>query len=395
MKIGIVHTGYLFKGGEDVMVEQEYQLLKKHKVAVEVLYFKNSSNWLYQLAEMITAFYNPFSYRRISRWLATVKPDVVHIHNWHYSASPAVFLAAKKKGIPVVHTLHNFRLLCPSGTLLHNDVISSEYLSNKFPWHSVRSRAYRHSYLQTFWLASVIWFHKIIGTWKNVDKYIALTEHAKSIFLLSDIFTKEKIVVKPNFIANVPSEECERQSHFLFTGRLSIEKGMNVLLNAFAHSGHVLKIIGDGPLRNLVENYAKEHNNIIYLGFKHKNEIMNELKVCTAFIFSSIWYEGNPLTIIEALACGTAVITSGMGAMQTMITDGYNGLHFKPGSENDLIEKLNKWQVLPQSRKEDFYVNAKQSYIDNYTPEKSFEKLISIYKSVVNHGKTKPIEFVY
>ncbi len=395
MKIGIVHTGYLFKGGEDVMVEQEYQLLKKNKVAVEVLYFKNASSRLQQLAEMTTAFYNPFSYYRISRWLAAVKPDVVHIHNWHYSASPAVFLAAKKKGIPVVHTLHNFRLLCPSGTLLHNNVISSEYLRNTFPWHSVRSRAYRHSYLQTFWLASVIWFHKKIGTWKNVDKYIVLTEHAKGIFLSSDIFTKEKIAVKPNFIANVSPEKLERQSHFLFTGRLSAEKGLEVLLTAFARSGHTLKIIGDGPLRNVVEGFAKMHKNIIYLGFKHKNEIINELKVCTASIFSSIWYEGNPLTIIEALSCGTAVIASGMGAMQTMITDGYNGLHFKPGSEDDLIEQLNQWQALPQSRKDNFYAKAKQSYMDNYTPEKSFEKLVSIYKSVVTHGKTKPVELVH
>lgn len=394
MKIGIVHTGYLLKGGEDVMVEQEYQLLKKHKVAVEVLYFRNSSHWLQQLAEMTTALYNPFSYRRISRWLAAVQPDVVHVHNWHYSASPAIFLAVKKRGIPVVHTLHNFRLLCPSGTLLHNNTISSEYLRHSFPWHSVRSRAYRNSYVQTFWLASVVWFHKMIGTWNKVDKYIALTEHAKSVFQSSKIFTKEKITVKPNFIADVSAEEMERQPHFLYTGRLSVEKGMDVLLNAFANSGHTLKIIGDGPLRSLIEDFAKKHQNIIYLGFKHKNEIINELKVCTAFIFSSIWYEGNPLTIIEALACGTAVITSGIGAMQTMISDGYNGLHFKPGSENDLIEKLNRWLALPQSRKDDFYANAKQSYIDNYTPEKNFEKLISIYKSVVNHGKIKPIELV-
>ncbi|MDQ2751614.1 MAG: glycosyltransferase, partial [Bacteroidota bacterium] len=229
----------------------------------------------------MTAFYNPFSYRRINRWLNIVKPDVVHIHNWHYSASPAIIRAVKKRGIPVVHTLHNFRLLCPSGTMLHNNVISSDYLRNRFPWQSVRNRAYRNSYLQTFWLASVIWFHKTIGTWKSVDKFIALTEHAKSIFQSSDIFTKEKIVVKPNFIANIPSEECERQSHFLFTGRLSVEKGLDVLLTAFANSGHTLKIIGDGPLRGLVENYVSNHKNIIYLGFKNKNEIINELKVCT------------------------------------------------------------------------------------------------------------------
>jgi glycosyltransferase involved in cell wall biosynthesis len=136
------------------------------------------------------------------------------------------------------------------------------------------------------------------------------------------------------------------------------------------------------------------YSNITYLGFKDKSSIINELKTCTAFIFSSIWYEGNPLTIIEALASGTAVIASKMGAMQTMITDGYNGLHFTPGDEGNLIEKLNDWQALSQQSKDSFYENARQTYVSNYTPVKNFDKLISIYKSVVNHGKTKPVELV-
>ena len=394
MKVGIVHNAYLLKGGEDVMVQQEYELLKRNKVSVEILYFKNASGKLLQLAEFLTAFYNPFSSASVSRWIDRTQPDIIHLHNWHYCASPAVIRAAKKKGVPVVHTLHNFRLLCPSGTLLHNNKISSDYLTNSFPWQAVQARAYRHSYLQTFWLAFVIWINKLAGTWQLVDKYIVLTEHAKTIFQSSDIVKKEKITVKPNFIWDITVDDEGRQSHFLFTGRLSKEKGLDVLLRAFAHSGHILKMIGDGPLRSLVEEYAKKYDNIIYLGFKDKNAIVKELKKCTAFIFCSIWYEGNPLTIIEALACGTAVIASGMGAMQTMITNNYNGLHFVPGDEKDLIEKLNYWQTLSQTRKEEFYENARQTYLDNHAPAKNFEKLMSIYKSVLNHGKTKPSELV-
>ncbi len=395
MKVGIVHNSYLQKGGEDVMVEQEYQLLKKNKVSVEILYYKNAAGKLKQFAEFLMAFYNPFSYGRISRWIDKVKPDVIHLHNWHYSASPSVIRAAKKKGIPVVHTLHNFRLLCPSGTLLHQNKISKEYLSHSFPWQAVRNRAYRNSLLQTFWLALTIRINKWIGTWQYIDKYIVLTNHAKNIFQKSDIVKKDKIAVKPNFIADIKADDGERQPYFLFTGRLSEEKGLDVLLHAFAKSGHPLKIIGDGPMRGMVEEFTEKYSNIGYLGFKDKRTIVTELKACTAFIFSSIWYEGNPLTIIEALACGTAVITSGMGAMQTMITNGYNGLHFTPGNETDLIQKLNDWQRFSQSQKELFYKNARQAFLDNYTPEKNFDHLISIYKSVANHGKTKPVELVY
>ena len=395
MKVGIVHNLYLLKGGEDVMVEQECQLLKKNKVAAEVLYFKNASSIGKQVVQFLLAFYNPFSYRLVSRWIDEIQPDLIHLHNWHYAASPAVVRAAKKKGIPVVHTLHNFRLLCPSGTLLHNNVISYSYLSNGFPWQAVQHRVYRNSYLQTFWLAFTVWMNKINGTWKSIDKYIVLTQHAEQVFQSSDIISKDKIAVKPNFISDIPAENGERQSHFLYTGRLSEEKGIEVVLHAFAHSGYQIKIVGDGPLRGIVEAYAEKYSNIIYLGFSDKDSILKELKACTALVFSSIWFEGNPLTIIEALACGTAVIASDLGAMQSMISNGYNGLHFTPGSENDLIEKLDIWQQFSAYEKADFYKHARQSYIDNYTPAKNFEKLLSIYKSVVNHGKAKPVELVY
>ncbi len=395
MKVGIVHNLYLMKGGEDVMVEQECQLLRKNKVAAEVLYFKNSSSKRKQIVQFLLAFYNPFSSRLVSRWIDDIQPDLIHLHNWHYAASPAVVRAAKKKGVPVVHTLHNFRLLCPSGTLLHNNVISTEYRTNRFPWQAVMYKVYRNSFLQTFWLALTVWINKINGTWKSIDKYIVLTQHAEQVFQSSDIISREKIAVKPNFISDVPEEDCERQSHFLYTGRLSEEKGIEVLLNAFAHNGHQIKIVGDGPMRGMVEAYAEKYSNIIYLGFKDKHSIIKELKACTALVFSSIWFEGNPLTIIEALACGTVVIASNLGAMQSMITDGYNGLHFLPGSESDLAAKVDSWYRLSAYEKADFYKNARQSYLDNYTPAKNFEKLFAIYKSVVNHGKAKPVELVY
>ncbi len=287
MKVGIVHTAYLQKGGEDVVVDQEYQLLKKNGVNVDLLQFKNATGKLQQLFQFMIAFYNPFSSRRISQWIDETKPDVIHIHNWHYSASPSIIRTAKKRGIPVVHTLHNFRLLCPSGTLLHKNKLSFEYLNRSFPWKAVRSRVYHDSYFQTFWLAFTVWANKQAGTWNMVDKYIVLTDHAKRVYQSSSIVAKHKIAIKSNFMADVCDSQRDRQPHFLYTGRLSEEKGLELLLEAFARTGWKLKIVGDGPLKNLVEQYSEKYNNIVYLGFKDKEFIIKELKTCTA-LFSPL-----------------------------------------------------------------------------------------------------------
>ncbi len=385
MKVGIVHTVYLQKGGEDVMVEQEYDLLKRNHIPVSILYFKNATGKMAQLKNFLSSAFNVGSYRIANKWITSEKPDVIHIHNWHYQASPSIFRAAKNNGIPVVHTLHNFRLLCPSGTLVHNNKLFLESLNAAFPWRAVKSRVYRNSYLQTFLLAFTVWLHRVSGTWSHIAKYIVLTDNARDIFKASKFHFKDaQLAVKPNFIQYIPSVESEqpRENHFLFVGRLSEEKGICTLLDAFANSKHQLAIIGTGPLQHLVNEYADKHKNIKYLGFQNQEFILNELKKSTAFIFPSIWYEGNPLTIIESLACGTPVIASAIGAMKSMITDKYNGLYVEPGSVEDLKHKLDIWHTMPLEEQKNFYKNARTTYENIYTPEKNLEQLLSIYKSV-------------
>jgi glycosyltransferase involved in cell wall biosynthesis len=387
MKVGIVHTAYLQKGGEDIVVEQEYQLLQRNNIPVSILYFKNASGMMAQVKSYLGSAFNMRSYRTISKWIADEKPDVIHVHNWHYEASPSVFRAAKHKGVPVVHTLHNYRLLCPSGTLIRNNQLFLNSINAGFPWSAVKHRVYRNSYIQTFLLAFTVWLHKVGGTWANINKFIVLTDNAKEVFKASKFrFTEEQIAVKPNFIPYIPSAGAEekRGTHFLFVGRLSEEKGIQILLDAFANSEYSLRIIGTGPMQERVNEYAGRYTNIQYLGFQNQQYILNELKRCTAFIFPSIWYEGNPLTIIESLACGTPVIASGIGAMKSMITDQYNGLHMQPGSVSDLQCKLNIWHNTPIENRRSFYENARITYEKMYTPERNLDQLLSIYKSLKN-----------
>ena len=385
MKVGILHNAYLQRGGEDVVVEQEYELLRSHNIPVCILYFKNASGRVAQLKNYLSSFYNMGSYRLVSKWISSEKPDIIHVHNWHYQASPSIFRAARNKGVPVVHTLHNFRLLCPSATLLHDNKLFLTSLHSSFPWAAVVNRVYRDSYFLTFLLAFTIWLHRISGTWSHINKFIVLTENAKQVFKSSNFgFTDKQIAVKPNFIPYLPVDVQKepRGNHFLFVGRLSEEKGVDILLEAFAQSKHRLAIIGTGPLLKVVKRYAKQHSNITYLGFQNKAFIINELKKCTASIFPSVWYEGSPLTIIESLACGTPVIASALGAMESMITHQYNGLHIQAGDVSDLKCKLDAWQNMPAEQQQCIRQNARTSYETKYTPEKNFEQLLSIYKSM-------------
>ncbi|MDR1181671.1 MAG: glycosyltransferase family 4 protein, partial [Bacteroidales bacterium] len=248
MKILIIHTAYRYKGGEDSVVESEKKLLHDNGHDVHSLIFNNPDSPVKALLMFFIALFNPVSYFKVSKAIEEFQPDVIHIHNWHFAASPSVFWAARRKHIPVVHTLHNYRLLCPSGILFHQGKLFLDSLKQDFPWRAVRKKVYRNSVFQTFWLAFVVWFHEKTGTWNKVNKYIALTLFGKDLFVSSNptVFTN-KIIVKPNFTYGDKSFNVKRQADsFLFIGRLSEEKGMDCLLEAFKLTGLKLKIGGNG-----------------------------------------------------------------------------------------------------------------------------------------------------
>jgi glycosyltransferase involved in cell wall biosynthesis len=203
MKILILHTSYRFKGGEDSVVESEKNLLQSNGNEVFTLIFDNPVNSVKALAIFLIMLFNPISYFKVIKAIKRFQPDVIHIHNWHFAASPAVFWAAYTKKVPIVHTLHNYRLLCPSGILFYQRKLFLDSLQQRFPWKAINKKVYRNSLLQTFWLAFVVWFHKKIGTWNKVDKYIVLSSFGKNIFASSNpaVFAK-KTVVKPNFNYN-------------------------------------------------------------------------------------------------------------------------------------------------------------------------------------------------
>lgn len=378
MRVLIIHNHYQDPGGEDTVFNQEAALLWDI-VEVSTLTFQNQRGWK-GLWQTLWSPWNIWAGHRVARAIKQHNPTVIHIHNLHYAIGPIAIRIAKRQGIPVVMTLHNYRLLCPSATLFHRGRIFTDSLRTAFPWKAIRRGVHSHSVLKTFWLALTVWLHKKWGTWQQVDRYLVLTDFAKKLFVDSSFgVPAEKFTVKPNFAAAPPLSRKERENHFLYIGRLTAEKGLETLLQAFADSPLALRIAGDGPLKHVVLKYCQENSNITFLGAIDRDAVYTELSVCSALVFPSVWYEGMPVTLIEAFAAGTPVIASDLGAMSTMVDDGENGWLFPPGDAAALRHKASTWAQLDGAVKADMGRQAHQCFEQYYTAEVNKKKLLNSY----------------
>lgn len=375
-------------GGEDSVFKQESSLLRSGGNEVREIKFYNSTG-IKGLIFFLKSVWNFSSSKIILRQIHLFEPDIIHFHNIHFTIGPLILRLIKPLNIPIVMTLHNYRLLCPSATLFSHGDIFLKSINQKFPWVAVKKRIYRNSFFQTFWTAFVISFHKRINTWDNINRFIVLTSFAKNIYQESNFgFNFNQFIVKPNFVQR-PIITCKKRSNsFLFIGRLSEEKGIDLLLESFISSGFFIRIGGDGPLKEMVLMASYKYSNITFLGALNKNQVIKEMESCNALIFPSIWYEGMPMTIIEAFSLGTPVIANKLGAMESMIEHGINGLHFNQSSF-DLVSKLEFWNNLNDFEKDKFSKGALESYEKNYTPEKNLKILLSIYESVLDESKKK------
>lgn len=378
MKILLIHTAYQFKGGEDSVVAQEIALLKE-RYEVEVLYFQNEAGAKGAL-QFISSIWNLKTAKVVKDKIMQFQPNVIHVHNFHFALGPLVFRVISSMRIPVVHTVHNYRLLCPSAILLHKGQLFTDSLRQSFPWKAVQNKVYRSSATQTFWLAFIVWFHKKIGTWKRIDSYVCLTPFAVNLFQESSFgVVKKHFSVKPNF-TDLPknSEAIAKENHFLFVGRLSAEKGIEILLDAFKELPFVLKIAGDGPLKENVVEASQQFSNISYLGNLNNEGVQLELQKAQALISPSIWYETFGLVNIEAFSNATPVLASKIGAPESLIIDGYNGFHFEAGNVEDLQQVVRRFEALSTTAKKQLGQNAFENYQSHYAPELQlgyFEKL--------------------
>ncbi|GAB2544753.1 glycosyltransferase family 4 protein [Spirosoma aerophilum] len=394
MRVLIVHNYYKQGGGEDTVFEQEVDLLRESGYLVETLVFDNENftgAWIANTRSAIQALYNTESGRRLDWAIDQFQPNVVHIHNLFYTASASVIRTAKKRRIPVVMTVHNYRLVCINGLLMRVGRVPCEScLSRLVPFAGIQNACFQGSKAKSAHLSAITLLHKLTGIWKQVDRFIVLTDFSRQKILESSLkLDKAQVCVKPNFVDDAGYADPEkRDNSFLYVGRLTFEKGVHVLLEAAQMYGFPLKIIGDGPLAADVSRMAENVPTIQYEGKQPRELVLNALKQCRALILPSLWYEGLPTVILEAFASGTPVICSDQQNLNQIVLDGYTGLSFQTGSSHDLGRIVNRFsQDIPGQRI--WSKNAYLEYQTRYARHVSLAATIAIYDELVSSKESR------
>jgi glycosyltransferase involved in cell wall biosynthesis len=390
MKVLLVHNRYQQRGGEDTVVDAEACLLSRR--GIDVQRFDADNDAIHGAGAKILAAINQFSgspqiRSRIRRALKTFRPDVVHVHNWFPTISASIFRQAKSAGIPVVHTIHNYRLLCAGATLFRDGRVCEDCLGSTFRTAAIRHRCYRGSALGTAAATAGMLAHWTAGTWRNsVDQFIALTEFSRAK-LVEGGLPAEKISVKPNFVEPAPEPGAGDGGYFLYAGRLTEEKGLRVLLECWRNAPQLppLFIVGDGPLRAEVQFAAACIKNVRWLGMQSSEEVVALMKRAKATLCPSLWYEGMPRVVIESLAVGTPVIASNIGGYPEMIVEGESGALFATGNAGALlgrIRELEERSALPNMR-----TDTRLRFLAAYTGQTNFSQLLDIYRVAMESAR--------
>jgi len=395
LKILIIHNYYrsFAASGENVVFEQERDLLISRGHDVHTFITRND-DWekFGTLEKALILLETPWSvrrYREIRQLVRDLRPDVVHIHNIFPLISPSIFWACNTEGVPSVLTLHNFRLICPRW-FSRKGQICEKCLHSTVVWSLIHG-CYKNSRIKTFIVACLIILNRFLGTWsRKVDAFIALTEFNRSKMIEAGV-PPEKIFVKPNFLSDPPREiPDDRENYALFLGRISPEKGLDTLLEAWREfPGLPLHILGEGQQRGACESFAQKHkiNSIHFLGRKPHSECVERLLRARVLLMPSVCYEGFPMTVREAFACGTPVIASRLGSLGEILEDGVTGLLFEPGNAKDLAQKVRwLWEHPEEARR--MGQNARRVFEEKYTAEKNYEMLMGIYQKAIarTHG---------
>ena len=386
MRILSIHNRYLQRGGEEESNELEAEILiaKGHQVDL----YEDSNVRLEKLSSVQIArktIWSQQAYQEVSFKLAASNYDIVHIHNFFPLISPSVYYAAKKTGVPVIQTLQNFRLLCPNALFLREGRVCEACLGKIIPYPGMIYGCYRNSRTSTAVTAAMLSFHRILGTWnKTVDRYIALTNYDRGKFIEGGI-PATKIAVKPNMIYPDPEVGDGSGGYALFAGRLSVEKGIDTLLEAWKKlsSKIPLKIVGDGPLASEVKMAATQNPNIEWLGYKPLPEVYEVMGKAKFLVYPSKWNETFSRVAVEAFAKGTPVIAAaGVTAMKELVDPGRTGLHFNIGDSEDLIVKV-EWLLNHPQQLEKMRYEARIEFENRFSAQKNYQQLIDIYQRAI------------
>ena len=382
MRILIVHNGYRQPGGEDTVADAEALLLERHGHSIMRLGASNadiSGAWSTLLTALRCTYSKP-ARERLAATIDDFRPNVVHVHNFFPLLSPSIYDACRDAGVPVVQTLHNYRLICPGALLLRNGGVCEKCVGGS-AYASVPHGCYRDSPAATLATAHMVETHRRRNTWHDkVDRFIALTEFAKAKFVAGGL-PASRIVVKPNSLACEPSghRPSPNRTTALFLGRLSAEKGIATLASAWQGVRVPLRVAGTGPSAPDLANLQSQ--SVTLLGHLQPPAVAGEIDRASFLVLPSTWYEGFPMVLLEAFARARAVIASRIGALSELVCDGETGLLCEPGDASDLAAKV-RWAAAHPQAMRAMGLRAREEYERNYTAEANYGNLMAVYRSV-------------
>lgn len=391
MRVLLAHNFYrsTAPSGEDTVYREERALLESH--GVEVIPYERHSDELNGAGPLRLArtawdtAWSSASQEDIAALIRRTRPTLAHFHNTFPLMSPSVYAACQSAGIPVVQTLHNFRLICP-GAMLFRDGQPCEECIDQSLLRAVRHRCYRNSLPATAALARSIALNRRRGTSALVSRYIALTEFARGRFAAGGL-PADRIVVKPNGLNQDVQPGTGQGGYVAFVGRLSAEKGVRVLLEAWRRLPQIrLRIVGDGPLREELQLHAAQAGlNVEFTGRLSRQELPAIVGAASALIVPSLWYEGFPMVIVEAFASATPVIASRLGSLAEIVRDDATGALFMPGDAAALAATVERvTSDLPALAR--MRTAARMQFDERYCANANYRSLLEIYAGAQSHA---------
>jgi glycosyltransferase involved in cell wall biosynthesis len=390
VRILVGHNYYQQPGGEDSVFRSEAAMLKDfgHDVCV----YERHNNEIKpgimsRLSHAASLRFSKSSYDQMRSLIRSFRPDVAHFHNIFFAMTPSVLYACKDEKVPVTFSLHNFRLMCING-LFFRDGKPCEDCLHGSRMSGIIHQCYRHSFAFSILATDMIDHHWRRKTWTDiVDHFVVATEFTRGKYVQAGI-PSAKITVLPNFAKEPPHHTPTGGGSALYVGRLSREKGTDLLLKAWRHIKDLpLNIVGQGPMQKDIESYINDHGltHVRMSGFLKKDDYIKVLSQAKFLIVPSVCYENFPVVIAEAFACGVPVLANRLGTMEEIVEDGRTGLLFSNSDPQDLAAKAMD-MVSDGNRYAQLCANARQAYHLKYTPAKHYEGLMNIYQRISVHA---------
>ncbi len=392
MKVLLLHNRYREAGGEDQVVSAEMALLAAHGDDPMLLEVTNSAigGFLSQARAAARTVYSEAARRDVAAAIARFAPDVVHAHNLVPLLSPSVYFAARRAGVPVVQTVHNYRLVCPNGLLFRDGSPCEDCVGRALPWPGVVHGCYRGSRAATAAVAAMLGTHRALGTWsRSVAAYVAPSQFVRRMLLRGGI-PGDRIHVKPHFVEGRPVAGDGGGGYALFIGRISEEKGIRTLLSAWLglHRRVPLEIVGDGPALDGLVAATRGLRGVEWVGRAPGEQVRAMLQSARFLVVPSLCYETFGRVIIEAFAAGTPVIAPRHGAIAELVEHERTGLLFDPGSASALASAVEQLLATPASLAA-MRRNARAEFEEKYGAARNYALLMETYACAREAGGSR------